>query len=225
MREKIGGGYGDGGGSREVGELEELTSVLQGRKPKVGGRDLAKWWLGSDGKFSLQENKGLIDEKDVVRGERVEETRWSKLLPKKIGILVWRVRLGRISCRVVLDKMGLDIDFVLCLRCEKERETVNHTLVNCKEVSNLWKKVLRWWNVNLENLDSVSDILECNADAETNVVRRKLWVEMVWSFVYLIYPIGTGLSSKRKKGKWRRFFLISNGGVSNGLGGDIAIRN
>lgn len=61
-------------------------------------------------------------------------TKWSRIIPKNICIFIWRARIGRIPCRMVLDRMGLDLDSELCPRCGETTETVDHALVSCSEV-------------------------------------------------------------------------------------------
>lgn len=102
-------------------------------------------------------------------------------------ILAWRVRLGRIPCRAVLDKMGLDLDSTLCPRCLKEVETVNHALFRCEEVYKIWQAVARWWNMDIGRFETVNELLDCGGSSGESGSCPKLWIEMVWSVLYPLW--------------------------------------
>lgn len=59
----------------------------------------------------------------------VQETLWSKLVPKKVNIFVWRAQRGRLPVRVELDRRGVDLDAVLCPSCNNFVESCAHSLV------------------------------------------------------------------------------------------------
>ena len=172
---------------REEGELNDLVSLLQGWRPKVNSADKPKWWLRIDGEFSMRGLKTLIEERIVTDEESVPETSWSKLLPKKIAILIWRVKLGRIPCRETLDRMGIDIHSTLCPRYSKEVETIDHAFFQCEEVSRMWRGVARWWNRDLGRVNSVENLLATCDETGESLHQSRLWKETVWAFVYLVW--------------------------------------
>lgn len=179
---------------REVGELERLSEFLRGWSPKVNSRDQSKWLLGEDGVYSVQEFKRLIADSMVERGEQNMETSWSKLIPKKINIFLWRARLGRLPSRTVLDRMGLDISSILCPRCGKERESIDHALVSCEEVYKLWKGIARWWKIAEDRFETLNDVIGSNN-------RPSLWGEMVGCVLYLIWSHRNRLVFKGEKSR------------------------
>ena len=81
---------------------------------------------------------------------------------KKVRIFAWRAKLGRIPTRTVLDRMRMDLESVLYLRCGNEVETVHHALVQFSEVSVMWNKVLKWWNHKGENIGSFQELMNLN---------------------------------------------------------------
>lgn len=109
------------------------------------------------------------------------------MIPKKIAILIWRVKLGRIPCREVLDKMGIDLNSLLCPICLKEVETASHALVQCEEASKIWQAVARWWKIDLGGIGSVEELLTNCSGPEESDNQPKLWKETVWSFIYLLW--------------------------------------
>ena len=126
---------------RERSELIDLLSLLQDWRSNSNGCDKVKWNLASDGRFSVQQLKALIKEKIEVTENGVVKTRWSKAIPTKIAVLIWRARCGRLPSREMLDKMGIELNSTLCPRCSSEVETVNHAIVTCEEVNKIWKAV------------------------------------------------------------------------------------
>ena len=66
----------------------------------------------------------------------IEATLWLKSIPSKISIFLWREKLARLPTRSVLDKVGVDLDSVLCPRCTNE--VVDHVIVRCGKVKTLW---------------------------------------------------------------------------------------
>lgn len=45
-------------------------------------------------------------------------TRWIKLVPIKVNVFAWRLRLDKLTVRVNLEKKGLVIHFVSCPLCD-----------------------------------------------------------------------------------------------------------
>ena len=161
--------------------------MLQDWRPKANVPDRTKWWLGIDGEFSLGGMKTIIKDKIAAAEEVGLETTWSKLIPKKVAILVWRVKLGRVPCRAILDKMGLDLHSTLCPRCSKEVESIDHAFFHCEEVSRIWRGVARWWNRDLGTIDSWEALLASNTGMGENGNQQNLWNETIWAFIYLLW--------------------------------------
>lgn len=131
--------------------------------------------------------RSALEEKRVLEGSNIEETKWMKAIPKKICVFVWRVRLGRIPSRVVLDSMGMELDSTLCPRCDKEIESVDHALIKCEEVKKLWLQTGRWWDLNLDSVSSLSDLFGVVEQLGDNEKGARRWVAVVWCFLYLVW--------------------------------------
>ena len=84
----------------------------------------------------------------MTGGNIVATTSWSSVVSKKIYVFVWRLRLGIIPVRSVLDRKALDLETVLCSRCCTMTETIDHAMVWCSDVKNLWIVTGRWWKKN-----------------------------------------------------------------------------
>ncbi|KAJ9560470.1 hypothetical protein OSB04_005630, partial [Centaurea solstitialis] len=137
---------------RELGELNSLCGELKGVAPRMGERDRVRWFLDPQVGFSVKKLRNLIEESRSPGGNNlVLETEWPKSVPKKVNIFVWRLRLGRIPTRSVLDKMGIDLDSFLCPRCGEQIEDLEHALFKCEKVKPLWELV----SVTPKNLKSL----------------------------------------------------------------------
>ncbi|KAJ9568055.1 hypothetical protein OSB04_004021 [Centaurea solstitialis] len=135
----------------------------------------------------------------AARGGMSVPTWWMKELPKKICIFMWRVRLGRIPVRLSLDSRGIDLDSVLCPRCEGEGESVDHALVDCVEAKRLWNLIGNWWKVDVKECSSVAELCNlCNKEG-VGVKGGKRWVAMVWCVCYLIWVNRNNLVFSKKK--------------------------
>ncbi|KAJ9545729.1 hypothetical protein OSB04_025436 [Centaurea solstitialis] len=140
------------GWRRELGELNELNEALEGvLKEKV--------------------------EEAGYKGRKCgPKTVWLKAVPKKVSIFMCRANLGRLSVRVELDRRGVDLNSVLCPRCEREVESVSHALFGCKKVKGFWMRVGRWWGL---------DVSSCNSLDEVVDVGR--WVATILCLSYLLW--------------------------------------
>ncbi|KAJ9543932.1 hypothetical protein OSB04_023639 [Centaurea solstitialis] len=75
-------------------------------------------------------------------------------------------------------------------RHEAVVESLDHALVNCKEVKTLWTRIGKWWNKNLAGIGSLSQLIEEDADMleshkgllglETGSIGWKFTVEIQW---------------------------------------------
>ena len=120
-------------------------------------------------------------------GNDTTVTVWSNSVPKKVCIFFWRAKLGKLPSRSVLDKIGVDLDSSLCLRCGEGVETVEHALVTCEEIKTLWRMVGRWWGVDVENSTTLHDLLEAGKQRGDKDKGNRRWGAVVWSFSYLIW--------------------------------------
>lgn len=118
--------------------------MLEDNEPKMHGIDALAWNLGEDGEFTVKRLKESIDDKVLGDSGGLVETKWNKLIPRKVNIFVWRLCQSRILVRVELDRKCLDPDSLLCPCFEVVIETVNHCLVGCEWVQDGSEKVFRW---------------------------------------------------------------------------------
>nr|GEX45648.1 RNA-directed DNA polymerase, eukaryota [Tanacetum cinerariifolium] len=101
---------------------EKLICVLRDLAPVMGYVDSSRWFLASDGVFSVKHIRELIDEKILRAVTYVEETSWCKFVPRKVNVFIWRLKCGRIPVRSILDHVRIDLVSTLCPYCENAVE-------------------------------------------------------------------------------------------------------
>ncbi|XP_071729054.1 uncharacterized protein [Rutidosis leptorrhynchoides] len=88
-----------------------------------------------------------------------------------------------------LDKRGLDLHGVRCPLCDDDLETVDHSLIFCKHVIDVWDRVYKWWN--MDSFFNYSIIEICGTPvSNTNSMSKfgkKIWQEVNWIGLYLIW--------------------------------------
>ena len=70
-------------------------------------RDVIRWGLTNDGSFTVGATRKHID--DIILPSLSLETSWCSILPRKVNIFIWRMRLDRLPHRLNLSRRGLDI--------------------------------------------------------------------------------------------------------------------
>ena len=114
---------------------------------------------------------------------------------------------GRLPTRVVLDKIGVDVDSVLCPRCGRELETVDHALVSFVVLKKLWGLVGRWWMVDVDSANSWEDLCEHGKSGDGNNIRSRRWLALVWCSLYIIRSNRNKVVFEKANGEIADFFF------------------
>nr|GEU30320.1 RNA-directed DNA polymerase, eukaryota, reverse transcriptase zinc-binding domain protein [Tanacetum cinerariifolium] len=112
--------------------------------------DRWSWTLNGHGDFLVKSAREEIDKHLLVTSS--SSTRWSKLLPIKLNLFVWRMFLDKLPTRINLSNRDLDIPCVLCPNCGNEVESRNHLFFDCSMALDLFRLLGRWWNIDIINL-------------------------------------------------------------------------
>ncbi|GJZ27081.1 RNA-directed DNA polymerase, eukaryota, reverse transcriptase zinc-binding domain protein [Tanacetum coccineum] len=75
-------------------------------------RDILCWGLSHDGSFTVGDTRKHID--DVILPTLSMATIWCNILPRKVNIFIWRMRLDRLPHRLNLSRRGLDTQSIDC---------------------------------------------------------------------------------------------------------------
>ncbi|XP_071685549.1 uncharacterized protein [Rutidosis leptorrhynchoides] len=120
--------------------------------------------------FTTRSLTAILDNLKLSSFASNEETVCIKSIPKKINIFIWRVKQGRISTRVELDKRGIDLDSIIYPLCNSHVETVEHVLIHCPASSQVWMLVLHWWNLHQIPVTNMEDAISTNLTFSTNAL-------------------------------------------------------
>ncbi|KAL4569429.1 hypothetical protein LXL04_025066 [Taraxacum kok-saghyz] len=72
-------------------------------------------------------------------------TRWYPFVPIKVPIFGWRVFLDRLlMSHWNLSRKWMEVPLLLCLICSFAINNIDHLLVFCELVVDLWRKVSKW---------------------------------------------------------------------------------
>ncbi|XP_071714905.1 uncharacterized protein [Rutidosis leptorrhynchoides] len=132
---------------RTRSELEGLLTSVNSFKYNSAQSNSWKWILHSSGRFHCSVLGSLINQNILQADPIAKETLRNNLVPQKLGIFVWRCRMGRLPVLTELDKRGVDLNSVRCPVCDNDIETVDHLLINCSFAKDIWSRVRRWWNI------------------------------------------------------------------------------
>ncbi|GJU75646.1 RNA-directed DNA polymerase, eukaryota [Tanacetum coccineum] len=135
-------------------EKEQLNFLLSRMDGLIVTNILDRWvWsLEATSEFSIKYVRQLIDD-SIIPNEEVA-TRWVKVMPIKINVFAWRVRLDKLPTRLILSLKGIDISTIVCPLCHASIESGSRIFFSCPMARQLWRKLMRWWE--LEDIDLAS---------------------------------------------------------------------
>ncbi|GKE84635.1 RNA-directed DNA polymerase, eukaryota, partial [Tanacetum coccineum] len=136
--------------ARLIDDLNQIT--------RLEGEDTFCWNIGSTGLFTVGATRNHID--DLMLPTMDIQTRWYKIIPRKVNIFFWRLRLDRLPHRLNLSRRGLDITSIMCPVCSNGVESNKHLFFYCAVASNIWRLVRIWCDMSIPILNSHSDWLD-----------------------------------------------------------------
>ncbi|GJV04311.1 RNA-directed DNA polymerase, eukaryota, reverse transcriptase zinc-binding domain protein [Tanacetum coccineum] len=141
------------GGIEQV-QMVTLLSQLEGLTlPNM--LDRWSWSHSGDGEFSVSSTRNLIDDKTLATVS--SKTQWCKYVLLKVNIFSWRVKLNNLPTRLNLSRRGMDLNSIFCSSCNLAVESTQHIFFICPMMKDLYKKIARWWDVNMVELASYED--------------------------------------------------------------------
>ncbi|XP_071739183.1 uncharacterized protein [Rutidosis leptorrhynchoides] len=99
---------------RTLGELHQLELLMRNVKMNPEKEDTWEWKLNGCGKFSTQCLTKLIMSCAFPSNTTNTVTLTNNLVPKKVGVFVWRAMRNRLPVLLELDKRGIGLNSVLC---------------------------------------------------------------------------------------------------------------
>ncbi|GJW41141.1 RNA-directed DNA polymerase, eukaryota [Tanacetum coccineum] len=141
-------------GGPKSNQMEELLSLVNSVELYVE-TNVWNWSLSGDGIFLVSSARIHVDEGLCIMDG--PHTRWFKLVPIKVNILVWRIRLNKLPSRYNMSLRGLDIPSISCLVCLVGVETIDHIFFSCSTASDIIARILVWWEFLIIELSSFLD--------------------------------------------------------------------
>ncbi|XP_071709175.1 uncharacterized protein [Rutidosis leptorrhynchoides] len=136
----------------EVENLESLSQILHSTSITS---DPDHWiWKGDT--FSVSSTRKLIDDHDSA--PYTVATTWCKLVPIKVNIFIWRLKIYRLAIRDNLVARGIDIDDSGCCFCDETFEDAYHLFLHCDTSKQIWSKISLWSNLSLPSWPSMANL-------------------------------------------------------------------
>lgn len=110
---------------REAGELLEFSNMLNSVSLVTDRKDGWPWSWNTDGSFSMKVLSSLLNA--VQADHSAINTLWSKLVPKKVNLFMWRTRRNFIPTRVQLSLRGSSLQSCSLIGMED----CGHALLSC----------------------------------------------------------------------------------------------
>ncbi|GKA70207.1 RNA-directed DNA polymerase, eukaryota, reverse transcriptase zinc-binding domain protein [Tanacetum coccineum] len=68
---------------------------------------------------------------------------------RKVNIFGWRASLNRLPTRSNLSHRVVVLSSSCCLMCESAIEEIDHCLIRCPMLNQIWRKVWSWWSLDM----------------------------------------------------------------------------
>ncbi|KAJ9562377.1 hypothetical protein OSB04_007537 [Centaurea solstitialis] len=141
------------------------------------------WELEANQTFTVRSLRKMIDVISLPLSN--QDTEWSKWIPSKVNIFLWRVLNKRLATRDNLQKRGVTITKGLCPLCMSTAENVDHVMVSCsitKIASAILSNWINWWPVNEFNIeDWWRKVQRSGADRTQKQVSWVIGAAFLWS--------------------------------------------
>ncbi|GJT85373.1 RNA-directed DNA polymerase, eukaryota, reverse transcriptase zinc-binding domain protein [Tanacetum coccineum] len=138
-------------------ELEQFTDMINSladlQLPNM--QDRWFWSLSGSGDFSVASARKIID--SHLLSEVSSKFSWRKMVPIKVNILAWKVKLDVLPTRFNLSKRGLDINSILCPICENHAESSSHLFFACSMARDIFHNIASWWDVKSPHVSSFEE--------------------------------------------------------------------
>ncbi|GJU21316.1 RNA-directed DNA polymerase, eukaryota, reverse transcriptase zinc-binding domain protein [Tanacetum coccineum] len=135
----------------------QLVKIMEGIT-LFDSKDRWRWSLEGCGEFTVASVRNLLDANSLPVVS--SKTRWIKVVPIKVNIHAWKVKLDILPTRLNISKRGMNIESILCPLCEKNVESSSHIFFTCPISREIFRKVLLWWEIDVVMVSSYDEWLE-----------------------------------------------------------------
>ena len=158
-------------GSVEQAQFADLLIKVEGVS-FVNTRDRWVWSLEGSGDFSVASVRKLIDDKRF--SEVSSKTHWIKVVPFKVNVHAWKVRLDCLPTRINISRRGMDIESIFCPICDNAVESTRHIFFNCHVAKEIFRKITCWWDVSYTEVSSYEEWLDWILNLMLSVKHKRL---------------------------------------------------
>nr|GEW22541.1 RNA-directed DNA polymerase, eukaryota [Tanacetum cinerariifolium] len=141
----------------EQAQFLHLLARLEGFN-LVDSQDRWVWSLEGSAELSVAFIRKIIDDHWLQNVST--KTRWTDVIPIKINVHAWKVKLVCLPTRFNISRRGMEIDSILCPSSGVAVELTSHILFTCHTAKEVFHKIANWWDVNYMELSSYEDWLE-----------------------------------------------------------------
>ncbi|GJZ90557.1 RNA-directed DNA polymerase, eukaryota [Tanacetum coccineum] len=138
-------------GGAEASQLDLLQEVIQ-NVILSNIDDRWTWDLNGDGVFRVRDVRVHLDDFFLPKADT--PTRWFKFVPIKVNIFAWKLYLDRLPTRDNLLHRGVFVPNSVCPICTSAQEDCSHLFFKCCLVTNIVRRICRWWNIDWSPLGS-----------------------------------------------------------------------
>ncbi|XP_022028126.1 uncharacterized protein LOC110929273 [Helianthus annuus] len=139
-----------------VNERMELERLLRDIVV-VDKEDTWEWNDSRNIEFSVSAAKKWL--RGSTRCERFQ-FQWSKWVPSKCNIFMWRAFLDRLPTKVALMRRRIFVENIMCVWCHSKEESIEHLLTGCHISAAVWSGISRWCRVPEVYAFGVKDLVD-----------------------------------------------------------------
>lgn len=175
---------------RRLYQWEEVTlmalyDMLDRRGATIanGGADQLTWAACNSNKYTSMYHlsKGL-DSSNIVF-----DFIWKNVAPHRVQCFGWLTQLGRVKTSLYLYNLGIiqNLEDVACKFCNLEHESLDHLLLHCQFVWELWSEVLSWWDIQWVVPQNVNALfiwwMNCKIKSSQKIIWNCIPLAVIWS--------------------------------------------
>ncbi|GJS68686.1 RNA-directed DNA polymerase, eukaryota, reverse transcriptase zinc-binding domain protein [Tanacetum coccineum] len=139
-------------GETNLKSLYPILFALESSVTLGDMRDRWVWSMDDTGEYSVASVKKVID--DRLLSDISSKTKWVNMVPIKINIHAWKVRLDGLPTRLNLFNREMDIESFSCPLYDNAVKSSSHIFFACHIAREVFRKITRWWDINFLEVSS-----------------------------------------------------------------------
>jgi len=159
----------------------ELILLLHSVCLQVDKIDRWQWHLETSHVFSVHSAYNMLTSQPTTASTVAVSALWSKDVPLKVVLLVWRLFRDRLPTKDNLLRRGvISYDSRLCVAGCDSKETSSHLFLHCNSFGSVWHLISRWLGISAANPFGVSDHFnQFTFDGGTTRAHRAI-LQVIW---------------------------------------------